>query len=236
VDSYRLYPGGTPYSVPTLDSDVAGVELAPDPLTNPLGLFQRELRVRLHDHTAIQGTVLIYGVGPAADLELHGDDVTLSTVPLPSLYGESTRLQLPAAIVGDDFKVVTGNADVTGKLVVGGDFTCLAGPAATACTARGGLICKELTIQRRDEWDQSDTWWRQRLDAFHDQLGNANPVPFFPLWLESQSGLKREPKLRIEPDPAGATHCWPDWSQPLFLPHPDDGGLRWELVRWTNAL
>ena len=38
------------------------------------------------------------------------------------------------------------------------------------------------------------------------------------------------------PDATGVVPHWPDWTQPIFIPHPSDGGLRWEVVTWQEAV
>ena len=38
----------------------------------------------------------------------------------------------------------------------------------------------------------------------------------------------------VRPDPAGVSYHWLDWSQPLFVLHPDDGGLKWDLIEWQD--
>ena len=37
-------------------------------------------------------------------------------------------------------------------------------------------------------------------------------------------------------DKNSAKYHWKNWNEPLYLPHADDdGGLRWDLLEWTDS-
>jgi hypothetical protein len=35
--------------------------------------------------------------------------------------------------------------------------------------------------------------------------------------------------------PDGVKNHLPDFSQPIYVPHPDDGQLLWDVIRWTEV-
>ncbi|HRX80489.1 MAG TPA: hypothetical protein P5307_15575, partial [Pirellulaceae bacterium] len=67
------------------------------------------------------------------------------------------------------------------------------------------------------------------------QLGGSSPNPYFPTWPQTNHALDYQPKLTIQPDPSSVSYHWHDWSKPLFEAHPDDGGLRWDLLEWQDG-
>ena len=232
VATYRLFPGGQFYSVPQLGSVLANTTLGPDPASNPLGLFHRANQVNISSNVTVQGTIVV-SVGGDSDIELNGTNVTLEPHELPQLYGESTRRQLPVAVVADDFRVVGGASSVTGMIVAWDEFDIPEGSASIAYSGVGTVLAEELNILSRNQWDQSTTWWQDRLAEFY--VAEPSLTASFPEWLEQTYGLDREPKLRLTSDPSGPSYHWPDWTQPLFEPHPDDGGgLRWEVIKWEG--
>jgi hypothetical protein len=84
---------------------------------------------------------------------------------------------------------------------------------------------------------QTPSQWKADLNAFQTQLGNLldpNRSLFFPDYMERQKGFVVQPTLTFLPDSSGVQPHWHDWSQPLFLPDPSEGGLRWEVVRWEH--
>jgi hypothetical protein len=59
-----------------------------------------------------------------------------------------------------------------------------------------------------------------------DDFEAQNAIPYFPQWIEEHRGLAPNPLVTVQPDSSGVVHRWPVWNQPIFVPHPDDGGLR----------
>ena len=48
------------------------------------------------------------------------------------------------------------------------------------------------------------------------------------------SGLDPESLLTIRPESIPVAYHWHNWDQPVYVPHPDDEGLRWHLLEWTD--
>jgi hypothetical protein len=55
------------------------------------------------------------------------------------------------------------------------------------------------------------------------------------MWVEQQQKLAAKPLLTIKPQPGEVTYHWHDWNEPVFLPHADDDGLRWDLIDWQDG-
>ncbi|MCA9141443.1 MAG: LamG domain-containing protein [Planctomycetaceae bacterium] len=236
VTSYRLYPGGKSYAPTQLNSSISNVSLAPNPVTNPLGLVKRQSQLVLNNNVTIQGTVLVYDSGSSGRIELRGTGIKVAPVSLPSLYGDSTIYQLPSIIARDDVEVYSGSSSsLSGLVMAWDDLQCFQGKQSTALSVTGQLIAGELEIEARDEWDQSSSWWDSRHKEFLAQLGGSSPNPYFPTWLQTNHALDYQPKLTIQPDPSSVSYHWHDWSKPLFEAHPDDGGLRWDLLEWQDG-
>jgi hypothetical protein len=104
------------------------------------------------------------------------------------------------------------------------------GSQQTAFTINGKVVANNFYSDARTEWIRTPSWWRARTTEFLDQLASGSPILYFQSWLESNYGLDPAPKLIVQPDPAAPSYHWPTWSQPLFVAHPDDGGLRWDVL------
>ena len=231
IASYRLYPGGEIYYPTQLETSITGANLVPDPKTNPLGLFTCQSVLAVDDDVSIQGTVLAHDSGNSGRVELRGTGIRIEPLSLPSLYGDSTVYQLPSVIARDDIEVYDGSSSsLRGLVMAWNRLQCSQGQQSTEMFVTGQVIAGEFKVAARDEWDQSSSWWKLRHQTFLDQLDTASPTLYFPEWLSQNHGLDYEPNLTIQPDSPTIRYHWHDWSQPLFEAHPDDGGLRWDLL------
>jgi hypothetical protein len=236
IPSYQLYPGGKVYTATQLDGSINNASFAPDPETNPLGLFKRHSNLVINDNVEIQGTVLVYDDGSSGRIELRGTGIHVTPLSLPSLYGDSTVYQLPSVVARDDVEVHEGSSSsLSGLVMAWDDLQCFHGEQSTEMSLTGQVIAGELEIEYRDEWDESSSWWDSRHKEFLNQLGLTSPIPYFPEWLRENHGLDYEPKLTIQPDASSVRYHWHDWSKPLFEAHPGDGGLRWDLLEWQDG-
>jgi hypothetical protein len=121
--------------------------------------------------------------------------------------------------------------------VVWDEFELKAGIPSTRFDLQGHLLTRTLLVRGRSPWVQTPSQWKADLNAFQTQLGNLldpNRSLFFPDYMERQKGFVVQPTLTFLPDSSGVQPHWHDWSQPLFLPDPSEGGLRWEVVRWEH--
>ncbi|MBC8356510.1 MAG: hypothetical protein H8E66_31400 [Planctomycetes bacterium] len=236
VASYQLYPGGKSYSPTQLDSSLSNAALAPNPLSNPLGLVKRQSQLVINSNVTIQGTVLLYDSGSSGRVELRGTGIKVAPVSLPGLYGDGTVYQLPSVIARDDVEVYPGSSSSLSGLVMAWDdlqsFQC---QQATTLNVTGQVVVGELEIGSRNEWDHSSSWWKSQYLSFLDEVDAGMEPTYFPQWLSDNHGLDDEPKITIQPDSSGVSYHWHDWSKPIYEAHPDDGGLRWDLLDWKDA-
>jgi hypothetical protein len=236
VLSYRLYQGGKVYSAETLDWELAETELGPDPETNPLGIFFRDGALTIGDNVSIRGTVITHGGIYGPDLYVRGENVHFSAMDLPSLQGEEQPVQMPAAIVKDDFIILdqTRDASLQGLAVVFDRFEVDGDTYQPELAVDGNLIVRRLRLYPPDAWIHSWDWWYYRVADFHAQARWPDPSAFFPSWLEEDRQLDSTPTCVFRPPAQPVTYHWHDWSQPLYVPHPDDEGLVWELLQWKD--
>ena len=229
VATYRLYPGGKSYSIPTLDATLRDKTLGPDPATNPLGVFYRLGNLDVRENVTITGSVIVNATDSTPDIEIYGTNVRFNSVALPKLDGSTVVTQLPVAIVKDDLRIYDGaSGEIQGLAVAWGELGFQSGSQDTAFTITGRAISNEFYSDARSEWSSPN--WQERLRLFLTDLAGSNPILFFPKWLESNRGLHPAPKLIVRPPQSGETFHWHDWTQPVFVAHPSDGGLRWELL------
>ena len=235
VTSYRLYPGGKVYQAQALSSSLANATFEPDPVNNPLGVFTHPTNLYVNNNVTIRGTVIAYDPGTLGDIEILGDGVTISGVNLPALHGDSSTYQLPAAIARDDIRIhENSSGSLNGLALTWDDFEFASGTVGTDFMVNGQLVVADLEILSRTQWDYWSGWWLDRVETFLGTISFSSPVKYFPTWLKNTQGLDAQPRITIRPDPAGVKYHWHDWSQPLFVPHPDDGGLRWDLIDWRD--
>jgi len=235
IESYQLYPGGKTYFPRALSRSIANATYEPDPKTNPLGIFKYRTEVRLRDKVTIRGTLLTYDSGVRGDVEIRGQGVKIEPVDLPRLYGDTTTYQLPSIIARDDLRVFDeSSSSISGLALCWDDFEIEQCDQNVRLDFQGKLIAGEVELRARNEWDRSSTWWKERLREFLLQTRGPAAIPFFPKWLRENRDLDYKPAFVLKADPAGVSYHWHDWSRPLFVPDPDDGGLRWDLVRWRD--
>jgi hypothetical protein len=237
INSYRLYAGGKQYEVPTLQSQfgfiLANVSVQPDPKTNPLGVYRSAGGVVLNDNVSIRGTLIVDGWQP--DVHIYGSNVHFRAVDLPQLEGSPNTIQLPALIIKDDLRVYekSRGGSLTGMAVVWNDFEFREGEAGVSFDVRGRVLTRKLRLFGRESWNLDSSTWSKLLGQFLSQLNDskiASRILFFPDWLEAKVGLKAKPLLTIKPQDDSVSYHWQDWTQPIFVPHPLDPGLRWNLI------
>ncbi|MCE9555009.1 MAG: LamG domain-containing protein, partial [Planctomycetes bacterium] len=237
VSTYQLYAGGKSYAVPVVVSALSSVTLKSDPISNPLGVFYASGAVSLYDNVTINGTLIVDNGSTASKLQIYGRNVQLQGANLPSIDGSTQALQLPAAIVRDDMNVASGaGATITGLVAVGARYYVQqSGTSGTSLTHTGKLFCRKLALEGRNEWVQSESWWQDRLSEFLNQwlTAGTTPNPYFPEYLRSRN-LAPEPPTVIKSASTPVTYHWHNWSNPLFVPHPNDTGLRWNLIQWLE--
>jgi hypothetical protein len=113
------------------------------------------------------------------------------------------------------------------------------------------IVCQHFSVGGRMDWWELGgcshnpyclaDWWEDRYEEFEDQLGEDGEIDSFTKWLAKKWQVDPRPPVLITPDPTPARYHWRDLNDPhcpydsLYVPGEDDeGGLRWDLVRWTE--
>ena len=224
--TYRLYPGGKSFNVPVVGATLGNITLGANPETNPLGLFWREGSVTLNGNVTIRGTLLA-----SNDIFVDGTNLLLEAVNQPLLEGSTIPFRLPAA-VSDDFHVTrNGRGTVTGVVAAWDDFHIEAGSESAAFSVVGRVVCGEFLIDRRDQWLATN--WDFYHDLFEFLNVQSGALRYFPNFMNSL-GRSPIPLLTVKPPSASVTDHWLTSGAPLYVAHPSDPGLRWNVVRWTD--
>jgi hypothetical protein len=231
VTSYRLYAGGPAYAIPALSSTLAGVALGPDPAANPLGVVRVPVGAQLGDDVTIRGT-LIAGSG---HLSVQGVNVRLESIPLPAMHGDSRSHRLPTALVQQDLRLgERSQGSITGMAMVWGTCRVEGSEPQVDFQIMGRLWTRVLDVEGRSNWSNPVESWTNALAGFLAQLaapGTELAIPHFPLYMQAAAGLDPRPVFSVQPKAGVVAYHWQDWNQPVFVPHPSDGGLLWDVVR-----
>lgn len=231
--TYRLYPGGKEYTIPTVSSTVSYQTLEPDSATNPLGIFRCAGTVSLENQASIRGTLIAQNSG--SDIRLRGNEITISGVDLPAIDGDATVYQLPTLIASDDVAASYDvNATIEGAIAAIGDLEIENLYSDSTFQLTGQAYCDEFKLHARSEWAYVAYYSSYYLYNFVNYMGHANTSANFASWLDNTSYAKFENNVRIELPETSPTYQWLDLSQPIYQKGDDDTGLVWELVRWKD--
>ena len=232
LTSYRLFPGGPEYEVPSLPVAIANRTLASSTADNPLGLVYANSNLTIGDNVTIHGTIMC-----REHLRIEGDNVQIESVDILPLEGESLSIQIPA-VTCKSLEVRAGaSCSVKGLVAVFGDLDVAPASARGRLTVTGKVIAEDLDILQDTDWDALD--WE---DEFDDYLHVNGPAwIYFPVWMRI-FGYSYEPTVHIKPGEDFRYH-WYRPGESLFVPHPDDfsemdagedPGLRWELIEISH--
>ena len=227
---YRLYPGGPTYAIPSVGATLANISLGPDPQTNPLGIFYCGGTVTLGANVTLRGSLLCSG-----DILVTGVNLDIQPVDAPSLYGSTAPVHLPT-VSCENF---AGQADRRRQRGgCGGGLRPVRGrgrPGHHAFAVTGRVITNKLYLRERQPWDWLD--WQNYYQWYLFWLYDLShyTTPYFPVWMQDQD-CNPVPLVTIKPDPSASPilYHWHNWYDPVYVRHPDDAGLRWDLVRWTE--
>ncbi len=239
LTTYQIYTGGKTYSVQTLSGSLSDVTLEPDPETNPLGIYYRSGRVWLHDNVTVRGTLVVKGSWNG-DVFINGKNVHLVPHDLPPLENTDVPIQLPVMVLQDDFRIYPdADVSVTGMLTIWDEFEVKSDNQHDMVVAiQGRVVAEEILIRRRCDWVKWTDWWTEEYDEFTDQDEEEEEeeegIPYFPVWLNQVHGLDPNPRLTIKPESNEVRYHWKKADDPVYVPHPDDDGLRWDLLEWTE--
>jgi hypothetical protein len=245
-DKGKRYPGqgltvapDTLDSVPSAEYLVSGGPYAADPQTNPLGIFTNTLgSIGFSSNTSFQGMLVAYGSGSASDVHVGGADVTIQAPTLPALLNDATSYRLPAIVADDDVRIYDGtNRTVSGWIVCADEFELDSGESTSTLTVTGGVFCKKLSLEGRSSWAQTPSNWQNAFATWNGTAIKLGQNLYFPGWLNNNRttwGIYLTPRLIFSATPSGVTNHVPDFSQPIYVPHSEDGGLRWDVVKWQE--
>jgi len=233
--TYRLYPGGTLYNAVTLSSEnLANTTLEPDPETNPLGIFIRSGKVKLQGNVTIKGTLIT-----TDDVEVHGPSNRVLPVEVPPFENPNleaeARFRLPTLVSANDFKqYADSELDAAGLIMAKDDFEIKSdNQSHMLLKVEGKVVAKDILLSSRENWDRDHDWWEDALDDYLDFWGGPLHQAF-PDWLDDHRGLDPRPRLIIKPDAAMVRYHCHNSGDPIYTRHPDDDGLRWDLLEWTE--
>ena len=260
VTTYQLYTGGKQYSVETLSSSVSSTNKKADPVSNPLGVFHATGDVYFSGSTKFVGTALIEMSGSTGGtLDLTGTGNNFEAVDLPPLYGTTTPIQLPVVIAENDVVArASSETTISGMVWSGDTFESAANSASGQLDIEGSVVAKTFHSYGNSFWaSMGESVWQDAVALFRLQKINdldldvqsvANwsvffylpnkSFNYFPDLLDAAlngSGTFMDPVLTLQPKSIPVSYHWHDWSEPIFVPHPDDGGLRWDLIKWTDS-
>ena len=229
LTSYRLFPGGPEYDVPSLPSTLKNTTLASSVIDNPLGLFYSNSNLTIGDNVTVRGTLVC-----REHLRIDGTNVRLESMDIPAIYGESRSVQLPV-VTCNDFEVLAGaSCTVNGMLAAFGHVEVDKASARGRLEVRGKVVAEDLDIFEDTDWDGLD-WW----DEFNDYVNINGPNwIYFPVWMRFM-GYHYTPTVHLR-EGEDVQYHWYRPGEPIFVPHPDDfsemdadedPGLRWELIK-----
>ena len=229
---YQVYPGGPVYTVPWVGSTLQNAVLEPDASTNPLGLFYRDGDITIWDNVTVRGSLFC-----DHDVRIEGANVHFQPIELPALVGSEGSLRLPSVTCHNFVVKPSAGGSLTGLAAVFDEFKIEKSPDTLQFAVTGRAIVKKLFVKERQPWE--GVVWKERYEAFKEQLEEGGE-PFFPVWM-GQRGYDPRPMITFKPDPGPVTYHWKKPYDPIYVPdpddapHPDDAGLRWDLVEWTDS-
>jgi hypothetical protein len=231
ITSYQIYPGGATYQIPSLSTSLSNTTLAPDPKTNPLGIYCCHSDLTLHDNVSIKGTVVTTG-----NLAIAGNNVQLQPFALPALQGTTPSIYLPTAVVGNNLTVADGShATMQGFTATWNHFQINQGAQTTSFSHQGRLVTGQFTIQGRTQWQQGNSFWNSQYSSFSNQKGKkSSKIPYFPVYENTKQNLNPAPLLTITPDAAPVSYHWKNAADPVYVAAQADSGLRWDLLQFTD--
>lgn len=231
--SYQLYAGGPTYSVgniaTTYGTNLTGQNIAPNVVTNPLGIFVGGNDLKFYAGTSFTGILFMDN---NKDLTFQGTGTQLNGVNL-ALDGTSSVYQIPALMESDQLIVEDGTGTtVNGLMICWQKFVLKSGTQDTVFNVQGRLFADEFKLGKRDEWDGiSGGNWSLQYSLFNVFYPLQK---YFPVWMKLSSYNLTYPKIVFQP-PTNTNYHWPDWTQPIYTKAAGDVGLCWNIVSWKDG-
>ncbi len=228
LTSYQIYPGGPTYTIQAAPATLQSTTLQPDPQLNPLGLFFSSGNVNINGNVTVNGSLFCDG-----NIQITGTNNVLQAVALPSLAGTTGPVRLAAAGCQNFTVNTAAGGQVTGPLIAFNNFQIQQGSVSMAFNLAGELVARTLCIQQRTEWNQLNWGWCNSAFQTAKWL-HPLTVKYFPVWMNQNYNLSPASNLNFAPESPAATYHWASSYSPIFVPNPSDGGLRWDLLSWTE--
>lgn len=219
-----------PFDLPPLQGSTAAVEL-------PVAVLGDNVTLEAGANASVAGLLSV-----GSDLDVLTDTqygASQWTVP-SSQNGTALETYLQSQLTSFSATeihrmVLAGCVKING--VVGLTSNSVAtGQQVEACTRifLGRVFAKNVNVYGRSEWYQWSGRWSTLYSLFTSQLQNRNPVTYFPVWLQQACNLQPEPQYGLWPDPLNPYYHWWNPQNTIYVPNPNDGGLRWDLLSWTE--
>ena len=229
VATYKLYTGGKSYTVATAAATLSNTTLTSNPLTNPAGIFYRNGDVSIGNGVTILGTLMSSG-----KIQLTGTSLNLQPVSLPALRGTTTRINLPVLVASDDLRLQgTATGTVTGFIGTFSEFILDQRSQATSLQLFGHVATPKFTWHDCIEWNSGSSWWSTMWILFTFQAGQPGGQTNFVTWLASGT-LPSTPTVTLKPETSVPVYHWQNGSNPIFVKHTSDPGLRWDVLNWKE--
>ncbi len=228
LTSYRLFPGGREYAIPSVSGTLQNRTLAASATDNPLGLYYAGSDLTLGDNVTVRGTLFC-----CQRLRIDGENVRLESVDVPPLYGSSLPIRLPVATCSNLEVRCESSCTVKGLLAVFGGMQVAQAASRGQLAVAGRIIADDLDINPDTDWASVN--WYQQFNAYLAVLGPS--WVYFPVWMQWK-GYPYAPTVHIKPGDDVRYH-WYRPGETVFVPHVDDfsemdssrtPGLRWELI------
>jgi len=133
--------------------------------------------------------------------------------------------------------ILAGSVEVDGQVVVNPAAVVKSGQQVAVRTRilLSRVFARDIYVGGRSEWFLSSTMWKYLYELFGSQSGTQGGIAWFAEWLDVW-GLEKEPQFGIHPDATqpAPRYTWKNSQDPIYAVNPDDGGLRWELLEWTD--
>jgi len=226
--SYRIYPGGPVYTVQNISDSLYSTTLKPAPQNNPLGIFYRDGNVAIKQDVTIQGSLFCKD-----ELRVEGGNFLLEPILLPALAGSTEPVRLAAVSCQNSKIKAGGGGQIAGLVAVFDKFEIEKGSEDMAFALAGQLVTRKLYIRERTPWGNLD--WEDYYEYFQylrDRFPSATEK-YFPNWM-AYWGRSPVPRLTFAPESTATTYHWANAYDPIFVPHPDDDGMRWDLLEWSE--
>lgn len=233
--TYRLYPGGPVYSMPsftaTYGSNPQNLTAVADPTTNPLGLYRMSSSVTFKNDVKVTGMLIASDTG--VSLNVDGSRCTLESPKAMNLNSRTLGLALPSLCVTNDLNIKAASDDVVfrGAVIVWDEFVVESGTSTQDVLIEGGLQSHQAWIKGRSDFKAfTTTQWNNALSQYN---ATDKTIPF-PDWLEGAYGLPSEPSIKIKKDVTGATAKFVFNPSQTLYDYPDStSGLAWRIVSMT---